>query len=391
MIISDRAWDKYIKLLSRVNEKASSEMFNYLATHDWALNRNTQQQAIDYAFALSNKYGEAAAEAACEFYDIVAGEWADKVLAPAQPSKTPDYGDVAKTINGILKTSQSDKAISQAVGRLVKQTGQDTTMKNAIRDGAYFAWIPSGDTCAFCLTLASRGWQKASAKALRNGHAEHIHANCDCAYAIKFGDSDDYPGYDPEKYREMWYSAEGKNSKDKLNSIRRMKYQENKDRINAQKRENYAKHATDEKMLRLAKQGNTFVVKSEKLFANSRKIEPIEGYTDIVAHGDPYSLVFKDVKGNETNVSAKEFADILEKGGIYKGGRIRLIACQTGAENGVVPTYLAKRFNTEVLAPSEVVNVDIFGNMILADNDEDAKMGIETGKWILYNAKGRVE
>ena len=54
-------------------------------------------------------------------------------------------------------------------------------LKNAVRDGAEWAWVPHGDTCPFCITLASNGWQKASRKVLKGGHAEHIHANCDCA------------------------------------------------------------------------------------------------------------------------------------------------------------------------------------------------------------------
>lgn len=241
MIISDKTWDRYIELLRRINEKASDDMRKYLVNNEWYLNRKTQQAAIDYAFALSNKYGEAAAEAACEFYDLIAEEWSGKVLSPAVPANTPTYGDVAKTINGILKTSQNEDVLSQAVGRLVKQTGQDTTLHNALRDGAEFAWIPRGDTCVFCLSLASRGWQTMSSKALRNGHAEHIHSNCDCAYAIRFSENDGVQGYDPGAYLKLWNSAEGKNSKEKINYLRREAYATNKERINAQKRAAYAK------------------------------------------------------------------------------------------------------------------------------------------------------
>ena len=241
MIISDKAWDKYIALLRRINEKASDEMSKYLRLNEWYLNRETQQAAIDFAFALSERYGEAAAEAACEFYDIIAEEWARNVLKPAVPAATPTYQEVAKTFNGILKTSQNEELLSSAVGRLVKQTGQDTTLKNALRDGAEFAWIPRGDTCVFCLSLASRGWQTMSTKALKNGHAEHIHSNCDCAYAIRFSENDGVQGYDPEVYLKLWNSAEGDNSKEKLNYLRREAYAANRERINAQKRDAYAK------------------------------------------------------------------------------------------------------------------------------------------------------
>ena len=69
--------------------------------------------------------------------------------------------------------------------------------------------------------LASNGWQKASKKALKGGHAEHIHANCDCTYAIRFNEKTNYAGYDPDKYREIYDGAEGNTWQEKLNYMRR--------------------------------------------------------------------------------------------------------------------------------------------------------------------------
>ena len=138
---------------------------------------------------------------------------------PAEPAETADYGEVAKTVYGTAK--ESPQQIPDAVGRLVKRTAEDTTLKNAIRDGAYFAWIPHGDSCAFCLMLASNGWQRASKKALKGGHAEHIHAHCDCTYMIKFSPEDSVEGYDPEEYQRMYDDAEGDDWQDKVNYLRR--------------------------------------------------------------------------------------------------------------------------------------------------------------------------
>ena len=91
------------------------------------------------------------------------------------------------------------------------------------------------DTCAFCITLASRGWQRASEAALRGGHAEHIHANCDCEYAIRFDGYSTVAGYDLEKYLHQ-YRAAGSDVK----AMRRMDYAKNRERINAQKRAAWA-------------------------------------------------------------------------------------------------------------------------------------------------------
>jgi hypothetical protein len=172
-------------------------------------------------------------------YDAVAAA-SGVTLEPAVPAATAEIGEVAKTVVGTTKIG-NEEIISSAIGRLVKQAGVDTTMKNALRDGAEWAWVPHGDTCSFCIMLASNGWQRASRQALKNGHAEHIHANCDCTYAIRFNSRTNVAGYDPDKYYEMYSNAEGNTWEEKLNSMRREAYAENSEEINAQKRSAYEK------------------------------------------------------------------------------------------------------------------------------------------------------
>ena len=82
--------------------------------------------------------------------------------------------------------------------------------------------------------LASKGWVNQTQWGA-NSHSEHIHANCDCTYAVRFNNKLDVEGYDPEKLREDYYDA-GDNQKDRLNAMRREQYAQNKDEINAQKR-----------------------------------------------------------------------------------------------------------------------------------------------------------
>lgn len=245
MIIKDKTWNRYISVLRELNNKAAEDMIQFIAKMglaqvgaDYVLTSAERDALIEYAYAVSTKYGEGAAAAACDMYDAVA--ILSKAAVPsAVPAATASYGEVAKAVNGTLKDSVS--VVPGAVGRLVKMAGVDTTMQNALRDGAQWAWIPRGDTCAFCITLASRGWQRASKKAIKDGHAEHIHSNCDCTYAIRFGDNLDVEGYDPDAYADMYYGADGATPQDKINSMRREMYQENKDEINAQKRSAYEK------------------------------------------------------------------------------------------------------------------------------------------------------
>lgn len=235
-------------------------MLAFLEANDWRSDRITRQACIDFGYALATKYGEAAAAVACEMYDLIA-QTAAGMLPAAEPAATATYEETAKAVNGTMKTGNNE-VIASSISRLVKMAGVDTTMHNAIRDHAEWAWIPSGDTCSFCITLASRGWQSASKAQLKGNHAEHIHANCDCTFAIRFNSNTDVEGYDPDKYKQMYDDANtdtrgkitrhrDKNGvlKDykqsrtdaKINAMRREAYAENSEKINAQKRSAYAK------------------------------------------------------------------------------------------------------------------------------------------------------
>lgn len=224
--IPQKIWSDYVKKLSLIDKTAAAKVKAYLTKNGIPTTYEASQELIEYANGLVMKYGEASAALSCEMYDAIS--LAEGAAVPsAVPAALPEYGEVAKSINGTVKIGNIE-IIAGAVERLVKMPGADTMLQNAKRDGAEWAWIPSGDTCAFCITLASRGWQPASNAILKGGHAEHIHANCDCNFMIRHDSSTNVRGYDPDKYREMYDNAEGKSSKDKINSLRREFYAKNK-------------------------------------------------------------------------------------------------------------------------------------------------------------------
>jgi hypothetical protein len=228
MQITTKTWNEYITRLSRLNQKAGQLMRQYIDTHG----TGDADALITYAAALVTKYGEGSAELACQMYDALA-EAANAGVPAAEPAEPADYGEVARMVNATK--NQNPANLPNGVSRLVKRAGADTTLKNAVRDGAEWAWVPHGDTCPFCITLASNGWQKASSKVLKGGHADHIHANCDCEFAIRFDHSTTLAGYDPEKYLKQYRDAGGD-----INKMRRIDYAARKDAINAQKRAAYA-------------------------------------------------------------------------------------------------------------------------------------------------------
>lgn len=227
MQITARTWNEYITRLSRLNRTAGQKMQEYITLYGTA----DTDALIAYAYALITRYGEGSAELACQMYDALA-EAQGALVPAAEPAATASYGEVARMVNATKQ--QNPATLSNGVSRLVKRAGADTTLKNACRDGAEWAWVPNGDTCAFCITLASRGWQKASEKVLKGGHAEHIHANCDCEFAIRFDHRTTVAGYDPEKYLQQYRDAGSD-----VNGLRRIDYAARKDIINAQKRAAY--------------------------------------------------------------------------------------------------------------------------------------------------------
>ena len=210
MRISSRDWNNYIDMLHAIRDRATDEMQTYIDMY------GTSDMA-DYAYGLVTKYGEASGELACQMYDAIA-EASGRSLPSAIMADTASYHETAKAVYGTLNNKTNSPA--QTVGRLVKQTAADTTLQNAQRDGAKFAWIPHGETCPFCIMLASRGWQNVSKRALKYGHAEHIHANCDCEYAISFDKNPKVEGYDPNVYLKIYEEASGKTQEEKLKVIR---------------------------------------------------------------------------------------------------------------------------------------------------------------------------
>lgn len=221
MRVSQKDWMRYVERLSAINQKAADEMQKYIDRYGF----DDIDALIRYAYALTTKYGEVSSALACQMYDAMA-ELEDANVDPAEPADTATFSDVAKNINGALKTSL--KIIAPVVGRLVKQAGQDTVLKNAKRDQAYFAWITVGDTCPYCMSIAAEGWKRASSDTI-GSHAEHIHGNCNCSFQVKFKKDTDVSGYHPGTMKRMIEDAEGTTEREKINSIRRIQYAEEKE------------------------------------------------------------------------------------------------------------------------------------------------------------------
>lgn len=327
MEIKRSDWEKYIKKLAGIDHQAASLMKDYIERFGFG----NMKSLTNYAAVLVQMYGDASAALSAEMYDAVAAAQ-KKILPPAKPAETASYGEVARTINGIHKSSENPDAYGSAVGRLVKRQGADTMLLNAERDakaGAEFAWVPNGDTCAFCITLASRGWQHMSKTALDGGHAEHIHSNCDCTYAIRFDGKSSIEGYDPEQYRQQYYGAEGDTPQERINYMRRQQYAENKDYINAQKRVAYFRR----KVL-VNREENDIIDKGIDFFAGPGKKKIVPAKYEKYIGDNKYAALMAEADGEEVKKyirTAYRKTSIIGDGGTVD---IRRCELETGLKLG---------------------------------------------------------
>ena len=223
--ISQKEWNRYKDTMRLISDTAAEEFAKivvsaggYEAINEYDLSR--------IAYEVIAKYGEGSAALTASLYDSIA--LLEKKNVPPAEMFGISFEDITKAVRAVVRDYTDMNYLNSVVGKMVKQAGADTLVKNAIRDGAEVAWIPQGMTCAFCLTLASRGWQTVSKRTLKNGHAEHIHPNCDCQYCVRFDDTS-VEGYDPESYLKIYYDAEGRTPKEKINSMRRQFYQLDKE------------------------------------------------------------------------------------------------------------------------------------------------------------------
>lgn len=226
-VLSNATLKNYLKRLAAIDKAAAREMMAWIDRNGLA----DTDALIRRAYGLATRYGEASTGLVAEMYDAIAA-LSSRAIPAAAPAATATLAETAEAINGIIEF-KNPKLVGNQVSRLVKMAGQDTMIQNAERDGAEWAWVSIGDTCAFCQVLASRGWQPASKKALKGKHANHIHANCDCSYMIRFSENE-WADYTPPIDELDWRDLGGD-----VNIIRRQLYAENRDEINAQKRAAY--------------------------------------------------------------------------------------------------------------------------------------------------------
>lgn len=194
------------------------------------------------------------AELAREFYDAekrrqVGGPRQDIYLANYDPEWFYEAMEPARRT--FSRSDATEEALSHVIGIAVKEV--ENAGRTTIRQGAEanntrerrvgWARVQGGqESCAFCLMLISRGPVYRSARTaglntddqaakqlIGSGDDAALdelmtrwHPNCDCKVVPVFDQRKSWPGKDHWKFAEqVWINASGRNSAQKLKSIRR--------------------------------------------------------------------------------------------------------------------------------------------------------------------------
>lgn len=177
------------------------------------------------------RYSDSAGMAAAYYREFLRVEGIDTRVTPTiPPALDPERIRTSLYATGFAGTRRAlragmsvPSALSQgfvmasgSAARLALEGGREAVLQTAESDGRVSGWIrvPSGNACAFCAMLASRGpvYKQESAD-----FESHDHCSC---VAEPYYDGSAWPKVN-QQYRDRWYETTGgKGGNDALNAFR---------------------------------------------------------------------------------------------------------------------------------------------------------------------------
>ncbi len=201
-------------LAGDAQQKAGDALAAILA--DWERNgggdiaalREKAYEAIESVLAY---YADTCAAArAAEYYDAVraAQGFPGSYSAVAESLRDPDATlDAVRYFVGKVSDGKAQAFTSLCLTRVDEETRRAANRcvaYNATKDPAKprYGRVPRGETCGFCLMLASFGFYAKTIEA-----AEHSHAHCDCRIVPGFNGKTTVKGYDPDGMYQRYNSC----------------------------------------------------------------------------------------------------------------------------------------------------------------------------------------
>lgn len=179
---------------------------------DWA---QAADQLRDIVEHVADVYGLAAQNLAGQWFDYceqLAGEQERERLVGDTETHTTRHAvneQVDKLFDGKTDEQRLVQSLQSVVTEHVKQRAADEIGARAMERRGMgkktgFARVPVGDTCAYCVMLASRGFDYLTEKTA----ARASHSGCDCV-VVPFHDASTIPGYQDklQGYRDQYQAA----------------------------------------------------------------------------------------------------------------------------------------------------------------------------------------
>lgn len=188
---------------------ALRDLRDYLADIADASPRAVAGAVRDFYPDLVEKYGEGTAALAADHFESATGLPATLIRAIDVDRTQADLGyALAPLFTG---AGYLDRRLAGLLDQLVKQAGRSTMFASVGDNGLRYARVPWGDTCAFCLMLASRGDVYRNEKTA-GGDGNRFHPECDCSIEPVRYDEDlealkQAAGYDPDALYDQYLAA----------------------------------------------------------------------------------------------------------------------------------------------------------------------------------------
>lgn len=207
------ALDYLTKEINGISADAKAKVMRVLEKLDWNDVPACRDAVVSAVNAVLDAYSLAAGQASADFFDasreIAVGS---RLGAAVATGRDPDAteGAIRAFVDKVLKgdIDSFNSAVLSRIDYELKRSAGQTMMENASRDPLRpkYARVPSGgETCKFCLMLASRGFVYNSKRGA--GDIDHYHNDCDCRTVCSW-DGSGVEGYDPDEIAERWYEQE---------------------------------------------------------------------------------------------------------------------------------------------------------------------------------------
>lgn len=203
-------------------------------------------EVIEEATRIAEKFALLGAELGAQWYDLCS-ELAGIDNEPAYVD-SPDSERLGARAREAIEQA-GEKPFSSAfdiyMQTVINDSIRDTGTANLWRDyerglaGGRYARVPVGDTCAWCMMLASQGAWYLTEESAGGFDPNHFHDNCNCK-VVYHADAESIKGYgELADYKRKYYDADNIR---RANSSGREKYlQELKERIASAKAAHIAK------------------------------------------------------------------------------------------------------------------------------------------------------